>query len=86
MIQIKHDQELTGPNTWAVYRYQSGRVQVVTRCANGHIGSLDDHQIASDGTVSPSVVCQSAGCDYHEFIRLDGWSEVAKNHEGNGEA
>lgn len=75
MIQIKHDQELVAPNTWAKHIYQSGRVQVVTRCSNGHIGSLDDHEIASDGTVSPSVVCQREGCNFHEFIKLEGWNQ-----------
>lgn len=73
MITIQHDQELSKPNTWAIFRYQSGRVQVVTRCANGHIGSLDDHEIDADGVVSPSVVCQKNGCDFHEFIQLEGW-------------
>lgn len=73
MITIQHDQTLSGPDTWAIFRYESGRVQVVTRCKNGHIGSLDDHQVSEDGGVQPSVVCQKAGCDYHEFIRLEGW-------------
>jgi hypothetical protein len=75
MILVKHDQSLTDPNTWAIYRYGSGRVQVVTRCSNSHIGSLDDHEISSDGTVSPSVVCQKAGCNFHEFIMLKGWNK-----------
>jgi hypothetical protein len=72
---VQHDQTLSNPNTWAVFRYQSGFVQVVTRCGKGHIGSLDDHQIDSDGFVTPSVVCQKNGCDYHEFIRLEGWED-----------
>lgn len=73
MINVQHDQSLSGPNTWAIHRYGSGRAQVVTRCSNGHIGSLDDHKISSDGTVSPSVVCQKEGCNFHEFIKLEGW-------------
>ncbi|WP_139043822.1 hypothetical protein [Allomesorhizobium alhagi] len=37
------------------------------------IGSLEpaDHQIAEDGSVSPSVVCD---CGFHEHIRLIGWT------------
>ncbi len=31
------------------------------------------HQIAGDGTVSPSVVCPHGVCGWHQFIRLDGW-------------
>lgn len=73
MIIIKHDQTLSKPNTWAKHVYQSGHVEVITRCANGHIGSLGNHTIADDGTVTPSVVCQKPGCNYHEFIQLEGW-------------
>ncbi len=29
-----------------------------------------NHSIAEDGTVSPSVVCPYAPCDFHEFVRL----------------
>jgi hypothetical protein len=29
------------------------------------------HDIAQDGTVSPSVGCPQ--CGYHEFIKLEGW-------------
>lgn len=75
MTSIQRDQSLSKPDTWAIFRYQSGRVQVVTRCGRGHIGSLDNHQIGSDGTVTPSVVCQHDGCDYHEFVKLEGWEE-----------
>jgi hypothetical protein len=43
-------------------------------CANGHGVSLRGHSIAPDGTVSPSVVCLERKCDFHDFVRLDGWS------------
>lgn len=39
----------------------------------GRVCSLSDHQIAEDGTVAPSVVCPYMDCDFHEFIRLEGW-------------
>ena len=29
------------------------------------------HEIASDGAVSPSMVCPN--CDFHEWITLEGW-------------
>lgn len=38
----------------------------------GHLKG--SHQIADDGTVSPSVVCTTEGCGFHEFIRLEGWA------------
>ena len=47
----------------------------VFRCPTGHIGSLrEHHQIAADGTVSPSVVCPHEGCTFHEFVKLENWS------------
>lgn len=47
-------------------------------CPNGHPGGLRSHAISEDGTVHPSVVCGGeggdGGCDFHEYIKLDGWS------------
>lgn len=43
-------------------------------CSNGHGVSLRGHSISADGSVSPSVVCLVPGCDFHDFVRLDGWS------------
>jgi hypothetical protein len=31
------------------------------------------HNIAPDGTVSPSVVCIREGCTFHEFIKFGGY-------------
>lgn len=47
-----------------------GQPIVRVRCPKGHVGILD-HSVAADGTVSPSVECQS--CDWHVFARLEGW-------------
>jgi len=53
-------------------------------CPNGHIGSLSDHEIADDGTVLPSVVCPHEGCDFHEFIKLEGWQSDATRADQSG--
>lgn len=37
----------------------------------GTFGVLEEHEIAADGTVSPSVVCPN--CSFHQHIKLDGW-------------
>lgn len=44
-------------------------------CPNGHVSllSYEHHSIATDGTVSPSIVCPRNGCDWHVMGRLDGW-------------
>jgi hypothetical protein len=39
----------------------------------GWFSLVKNHTIASDGTVSPSVVCTHPGCTWHVFVRLDGW-------------
>lgn len=39
-------------------------------CPEGHIGSLDDHQIGENGEVSPSFVCPQ-DCAFHEWITLE---------------
>lgn len=35
---------------------------------------LREHEIAEDGTVSPSLVCPMVNCDYHEKVKLDDWN------------
>ena len=47
----------------------------MTTCANGHTLRMasDVHTIASDGTVTPSVVCTVTGCSSHVMVRLVGW-------------
>ena len=69
MITIPYDENQSN-NSWWFNVLSDGRKQVVTRCENGHIGSLVTHKIAADGTVWPSVVCQHKDCNFHEFIRL----------------
>lgn len=72
MIVIPFDAELR-PGTRKGGQSPAGRTALLA-CPNGHIGSLSDHDIAPDGTVSPSVVCPHEGCTFHEFIKLEGWA------------
>lgn len=39
-------------------------------------GTLEDHTIEPDGSVSPSLDCPTDGCQFHEFVELENWSEV----------
>ena len=43
------------------------------RCSNGHLASIADHLIADNGHVSPSLVCPTEGCNFHEFVILEDW-------------
>lgn len=51
------------------------RFKAEMACIEGHSLVLSSHRIAADGTVSPSVVCQTAGCAFHDFVRLDDWTD-----------
>lgn len=65
--------EALSPGSW--YRWQVGSGWCVLFCdTEGHIGSLTDHDIADDGTVSPSVWCGEEGCSFHESVRLLDWT------------
>jgi hypothetical protein len=44
-------------------------------CPNCGLDAELDHQIAKDGTVTPSVECPSDGCGFHEHVRLLGWDK-----------
>lgn len=40
----------------------------------GVTGYLDQHEIARNGTVSPSVQCTNGGCSFHDEVVLEGWA------------
>jgi len=61
--------------TWCKYEHD-GIYTIMFKDIYGHIGSLTDHQIREDGTVSPSVVCPKDGCTFHEYIKLENWVPV----------
>jgi predicted RNA-binding Zn-ribbon protein involved in translation (DUF1610 family) len=46
-------------------------------CPNcGNAMSLREHRIAENGAVSPSVVCPTESCTFHEFVTLEEWSNT----------
>jgi hypothetical protein len=51
-----------------------GKLSAMVRCPKcGLEASLLDHEIAADGTVTPSMQCPKDGCDFHETVLLEGW-------------
>ena len=62
------------PLTWWPVRILRRRTTANVVCSVGHAGLITDHEIAADGTVTPSVVCTQGGCVFHEFVRLVGWA------------
>lgn len=63
------------PGSWKRFKVPGGYALLFMDTA-GHIGSLDDHQIAEDGRVDPSVWCGEKDCTFHEWIHLDNYSPI----------
>ncbi len=57
------------PDTW--FRDSAGHVFVKCPECKG-IGMLD-HEVADDGTVTPSLECTRKGCTFHKGVMLEGW-------------
>jgi len=61
------------PLTWHFERDYRSRLAPVVVCSNGHESTMTTHTVAADGTVSPSMVCPVEGCQFHEYVQLEGW-------------
>ena len=58
-----------------------GRIYVT--CPGPGEGLPLDHDIASDGRVSPSLDCPL--CEYHEFVELADWDQGERKRNTNGD-
>ena len=72
MLIPKAGDKFPATGTWSP-RVVAGKRTAQLSCPNcGDSGSLCTHEIAADGTVTPSVMCNA--CDYHESgLKLEGW-------------
>jgi hypothetical protein len=62
------------PGYWAPCHPQTlRRFKASIACPKGHQISLLNHSISEHGAVTPSVICLTPGCTFHEFIRLEDW-------------
>lgn len=62
------------PGTWKGLKLAEGGRSASFTCPECHqLASLTDHTIEADGRVTPSVVCPTDGCTFHQFIQLEGW-------------
>lgn len=63
----------TKGGAWAPSTTADGRRSAKVWCGGcGGFGFLDGHDIADDGTVSPSLVCPH-GCGWHVWAQLELW-------------
>ena len=72
MLTLKQSNDYL-PNTWKGLKEYGGQRSATVTCANGHTCTLTDHTIKEDGSVSPSLVWPYDGCDWHEWVKLEGW-------------
>lgn len=78
MIDVGRGRGATKP--WWELWVDVSRRHVLFCCPFGHLGTLDDHVVLTDGTVmgppgeSGSVQCPEPGCTFHETVRLVSWS------------
>jgi len=45
--------------------------EVVVTCPGCNLKAYLDHDVAADGTVTPSLDCPE--CSFHEHVKLEGW-------------
>lgn len=58
--------------TWRGSPPDVGSVRVA--CPGCKVSYYLDHEVAADGTVSPSLDCPTTGCNFHERVKLEGWT------------
>ena len=47
---------------------------VLVTCPGCGLEAYLDHDVAKDGTVTPSLDCPK--CPYHKFVKLEGWLDA----------
>lgn len=82
MIDVQKKSGDWGPLMWEYDEGTMGSRKIINiflSCAHVelHLGRLNAHHIAADGTVSPSVLFQP--CGWHEFVKLIGWNQGEYN-------
>jgi hypothetical protein len=63
------------PGTWKMVDLTPEKKVPMIVCSHGHLCTLESYQIQPSGLVLPLVLCPIDGCDFHEFVRLEGWIE-----------
>jgi hypothetical protein len=66
------------PGTWKGLKTGAERSASFTCPLCRQTGVLTNHTISAEGVVTPSLVCPTSGCTFHEFIELEGWEDVSE--------
>lgn len=70
--KLKAGEDWYTPLTWLPIKLVKDELTARVICGNKHPGVLVEHDIANDGTVTPSLQCSE--CDWHETVKLEDWS------------
>lgn len=69
MFEFTHNEDLIEKGQW-----MASLDNALISCPTcGKFGSLGNHEVAPDGTVSPSLVCPWKPCLFHDSGRLKDW-------------
>lgn len=84
-ILRKGSHEEQAPGTWWPMKAQDLSVIIIKCPKCRKIATLvrpplkgegvEGHDVESDGTVKPSLVCPNDECAFHEHVTLEGWKE-----------
>lgn len=57
------------PGTW----WLAGDEYVGVACPTCKAWATLDHDVAADGTVTPSLICPYQPCTFHDMVKLEDW-------------
>lgn len=70
----RNDFWLSKPGKYRSATADGGKRTAILSCPDcGQSVSLRNHDIAADGSVTPSLVCPRSGCTFHDYVKLEGW-------------
>lgn len=61
--------------SWRLVMWGDDRSFIIS-CPKCGLEACANHSIEPNGDVNPSVVCPHDGCDFHEFVTLEGWADA----------
>lgn len=74
MVALPLSPEPLEGGSWRRWAGSRGAFGVLLTCPGCGYEAFLDHDVAPDGSVSPSVVCPM-DCGFHDFVRLEDWDE-----------
>ena len=72
-IGVQHANDLRGK--WQPITSDGKKTALIycPKCGDFKASLAGTHEIAKDGTVTPSLICGAETCDFHEHIKLQDW-------------